>query len=117
MRRRSLEKRLVFTLAFDNGWIDLDDWLYPYFRTGGSKNSFNLSDARLDQMLDWQRAEFDLEERRQLGYEIQRYLLGQRGGSPGLGRACGSDHALDVRQELQVHTVVRQPFPLGQPLD
>jgi len=70
-----LEKRLVFSLAFDNGWIDLDDWLYPYFHTGGSKNSFNLSDARLDEMLDRQRAEFDLETRRQLGYEIQRYLL------------------------------------------
>ena len=70
-----LEKRLVFTLAFDNGWIDLDDWLYPYFHSGGSKNSFNLSDAHLDQMLDRQRAEFDLETRLQLGYEIQRYLL------------------------------------------
>jgi len=70
-----LQKRLVFTLAFDNGWIDLDDWLYPYFHTGGSKNSFNLSDAHLDEMLERQREEFDLGERRQLGYEIQRYLL------------------------------------------
>lgn len=70
-----LEKRLVFSLAFDNGWIDLDDWLYPYFHTGGSKNSFNLSDAHLDEMLDWQREEFDFEKRRELGYEIQHYVL------------------------------------------
>ena len=67
----------AMTWGFDNGWIDLDDWVYPYFRTGGPKNSFKVSDPELDQMLDAQRREFDFERRRDLGYQIQRYLLGE----------------------------------------
>ena len=71
------EKRAdcLFGMAYDNGWIDLDDWLYPYFHSTGSKNSFNLSDPELDRLLDAQRAEFDVEKRRQLGFQIQHYLM------------------------------------------
>jgi peptide/nickel transport system substrate-binding protein len=61
--------------GFDNGWIDLDDWLYPYFHTGGTKNSFLLSDPALDAKLDAQRAEFDTKNRQALGYDLQNYLL------------------------------------------
>ncbi|HET9476320.1 MAG TPA: ABC transporter substrate-binding protein, partial [Dehalococcoidia bacterium] len=64
------------TWGFDNGWIDLDDWCYPYFKTGGPKNSFRVSDPVFDKMLDDQRREFDIEKRKALGYDIQRYLLG-----------------------------------------
>jgi len=64
-----------FAWGFDNGWIDLDDWLYPYFRTDAPKNSFRLSDPKLDELLDAQRIEFDYEKRRQIGLEIQNYLL------------------------------------------
>ncbi len=64
------------TWGFDNGWVDLDDWVFPYFRTDGSKNSFEISDPALDVLLDRQRTEFDIETRRQTGYEIQRYLMG-----------------------------------------
>jgi peptide/nickel transport system substrate-binding protein len=64
-----------FAFAYDNGWIDLDDWLYPYFHTDGPKNESGLSDRTLDGMLEAQREEFDPEERQRLGYEIQRYLL------------------------------------------
>jgi ABC-type transport system substrate-binding protein len=72
-----LEKRpeCLFGMAYDNGWIDLDDWLYPYFHSTGPKNSFGLSDPELDRLLDAQRAEFEIEKRRQLGYDIQHYLL------------------------------------------
>jgi peptide/nickel transport system substrate-binding protein len=70
-----LAKSCVFSLGFDNGWIDLDDWVYPYFHTNGVKNSFNLSEPKLDELLEAQRAEFDFERRQQLGYEIQHYLL------------------------------------------
>jgi ABC-type transport system substrate-binding protein len=66
----------AMTWGFDNGWIDLDDWVYPYFKTDGPKNSFKISDPALDQMLDAQRREFDVDARRQIGYDIQRYLLG-----------------------------------------
>ena len=64
-----------FVFSYDNGWIDLDDWLYPYFHTNGSSNSFGLSDLTLDGMLEAQREEFDFGERQRLGYEIQNYLL------------------------------------------
>ncbi len=70
-----LEKRMVFVFGYDNGWIDLDDWVYPYFHSQGSKNSFMLSDPTLDDMLDAQRVEFDWQRRQQLGYDIQHYLL------------------------------------------
>jgi len=39
------------------------------------KNSFNLADPTLDRMLDNQRAEFDIDKRRELVLEIQDYLL------------------------------------------
>jgi|FLYL01.1.fsa_nt_gi ABC-type transport system substrate-binding protein len=66
----------AMTWGFDNGWIDLDDWVFPYFRTNGPKNSFRVSDPELDKLLDEQRREFDPDRRRELGYQIQRYLLG-----------------------------------------
>jgi peptide/nickel transport system substrate-binding protein len=65
-----------FTWGYDNGWIDLDDWVYPYFKTGGPKNSFKASDPVLDKLLDDSRKEFDLAKRKDIGYQIQRYLLG-----------------------------------------
>jgi len=70
-----LQKRIVFSFSWDNGWLDPDDYLYPYFHSSGSKNSFNLSDPKLDQMLDGQRQEFDVERRRQIVHDIQHYLL------------------------------------------
>ncbi|MBI1885768.1 MAG: ABC transporter substrate-binding protein [Chloroflexi bacterium] len=63
------------TWQYDNGWIDLDDWVYPFFHSRGTKNSFHLKDPQLDRMLDAQRRLFDFEQRRALGWEIQRYLL------------------------------------------
>ncbi|HJX61268.1 MAG TPA: ABC transporter substrate-binding protein [Dehalococcoidia bacterium] len=71
----ALQKRLIFALTFDNGFNDLDDYVYAYFHSNGPKNSFMLADPQLDQMLEGQRAEFDEARRQQLGYEIQRYLL------------------------------------------
>ncbi|KPJ49226.1 MAG: hypothetical protein AMJ38_03745 [Dehalococcoidia bacterium DG_22] len=69
------ERGTPFAFAYDNGWIDLDDWLYPYFHTDGPKNDSGLSDPTLDGMLEAQREEFDFAERHRLGYEIQHYLL------------------------------------------
>jgi ABC-type transport system substrate-binding protein len=63
------------SFGYDNGWIDLDDWVYPYFHTGGTKNSFLLSDPQLDAKLDAERAEFDRTKRQALGIDIQNYLL------------------------------------------
>ena len=79
--------------GFDNGWIDLDDWVYPYFHSTGSKNSFRLKDPDLDKLLDAQRREFDIEKRRQLGYQIQRYLLGLEGDGMQKGAHARVDYA------------------------
>ena len=80
------------TWGFDNGWIDLDDWCYPYFKTDGPKNSFRVSDAALDKLLDDQRAEFDPARRLQLGYDIQKYLLGETDPMAD-GALCRLDYA------------------------
>jgi peptide/nickel transport system substrate-binding protein len=77
------EGTCTFSFGFDNGWIDLDDWVFPFFKTGSAKNSFRLSDPTLDGMLDNQRTEFDYDARRELGYEIQRYLIQE--GNDGMG--------------------------------
>ena len=79
--------------GFDNGWIDLDDWVYPYFHSTGSKNSFRLNDPDLDKLLDAQRREFDIEKRRQLGYQIQRYILGLEGDGMQKGAHARVDYA------------------------
>jgi len=71
----ALQKRAILLFGYDNGNNDLDDYLYPYFHSTGPKNSFMLADPQLDQMLEAQRVEFDEASRRELGYEIQRYLL------------------------------------------
>jgi peptide/nickel transport system substrate-binding protein len=71
----ALQKRMVFSFNLDNGFLEPDDYLYTYFHSTGPKNSFNLSDPTLDQMLDAQREEFDQERRQQLVHDIQRYLL------------------------------------------
>jgi ABC-type oligopeptide transport system substrate-binding subunit len=70
-----LQKRALLVVGYDNGFNDLDDYVYPYFHSTGVKNSFMLADTALDRLLDAQRAEFDEARRQQIGYEIQRYLL------------------------------------------
>ena len=75
LAQAALQKRGVFSYAYDNGFNDLDDYVYPYFHSMGPRNSFMLADPILDRMLEGQRAEFDRARRQQLGYEIQRYLL------------------------------------------
>lgn len=79
--RADCERGLIYW-GFNNGSIDLDDWVYP-FRTGEPRNLIRLSDPELDVLLDDQRREFNAERRRELGYEIQRYLLGVTGDKPG----------------------------------
>ncbi len=64
-----------FTFGFEDGGLDLDDWLYPHFRSGEPMNTYRVQDAQLDSMLDSERAEFDEDARRKIGLDIQDYLL------------------------------------------
>ena len=59
----------------DSGWLDLDDWLYPYFHSAGVQNSFALRNEDLDALIVAQRAQFNPDDRRNLGLDIQRQLL------------------------------------------
>jgi ABC-type transport system substrate-binding protein len=69
------EGALTFTFGLDDGGVDLDDWLFPQFRSGGALNTYRLQDPQLDHLLDAQRREFDVDARRQLGLDAQEYLL------------------------------------------
>ncbi|MBI5948453.1 MAG: ABC transporter substrate-binding protein [Chloroflexi bacterium] len=59
----------------DSGWIDLDDWVYPYFHSNGTRNSFPLRDTEMDALIDAQRVELDAARRQKIGFDIQRKLL------------------------------------------
>jgi ABC-type transport system substrate-binding protein len=63
------------TLMLEEGGVDLDDWLYPHFRSGQTMNTYRLQDPQLDAILDRTRTEFDSEARRRLGLDAQDYLL------------------------------------------
>ena len=75
MNESNVRGEMPFTWRYDNGWIDLDDWVYPNFHSTSSANVTRVSDPQLDSLLDAQREAFDFEERQDLGYQIQRYLL------------------------------------------
>ncbi len=77
--RRNLEAAsegvVPFTFGFEDGGVDLDEWVYPAFRSGAPDNTYRVQDATLDAMLDKQRQEFDATARRAQGVAIQAYLL------------------------------------------
>lgn len=64
----------------DTGWIDLDDWVYPYFHSAGTANSFPIRDPDLNQLIENQRGELNEENRQQIGYEIQRRIMALHAG-------------------------------------
>lgn len=66
---------VAFTFGFEDGGVDLDDWVYGQFRGGAPGNTYRLQDAALDALLERQRSEFDEEARHKLGLDIQDYLL------------------------------------------
>lgn len=68
------EGTVPFTFMLEDGGVDLDEWLYPHFRSGQPMNTYRLQDPTLDGMLDKQRAEFDADARREIGLDIQEYL-------------------------------------------
>ncbi|HET7737582.1 MAG TPA: ABC transporter substrate-binding protein [Tepidiformaceae bacterium] len=59
----------------DDGNVDLDDWVYPYFHSQGTKNTFPLRDADTDSLIERQRLELDEDARRAIGFDIQRRML------------------------------------------
>lgn len=78
--RRMFAGEAPWVAGSDSGWIDLDDWLYPYFHSAGTNNSFPLRDESLDRLIISQRTELDESARRNIGFEVQRKLLGLHAG-------------------------------------
>jgi peptide/nickel transport system substrate-binding protein len=78
--KRLLTNNAPWAAGPDDGWVDLDDWVYPYFHSAGPRNSFALRDGDLDALIAAQRAEMDRENRRSIGFDIQRRLLGLNAG-------------------------------------
>lgn len=70
------EGAVLFTFGLEGAGADLDDHVYQ-FRSGQTANTYRNEDATLDDMIDRQRSEFDEDARRQIGHDIQQYLLGK----------------------------------------
>ena len=81
LSRRLLEGEAPWAVGVDNGWIELDDWLYPYFHSEGAGNTFALRDEEMDALLEAQRAELSSGARRELAYDAQRRLLDMNVGA------------------------------------
>lgn len=75
LAQRLLEGEAPWAAGVDNGWLELDDWLYPYFHREGSANTFVLRDEDLEALIEEQRAEMSGERRQEIAYEAQRRLL------------------------------------------
>ena len=75
MAERLLQGEAPWAVGVDNGWIELDDWLYPYFHRDGNANTFVLRDEALDGLIEEQRAEMSSERRQEIGFDVQRRLL------------------------------------------
>ncbi len=73
--QRLLSLNAPWVVGPDDGWVDLDDRVYPYFHSEGTKNSFPLRDKEMDALIVAQRVELNEDKRRAIGYEIQRKLL------------------------------------------
>ncbi len=69
------EGTVSFTFMLEDGGVDLDEWLYPHFRSGAPMNTYRLQDPTLDALLDKQRGEFDDDVRHKIGLDLQEYLL------------------------------------------
>ena len=59
------------------GWNDPDSYLYRYFIPGQPLNASGVNDPKLTEMIRLQRRTFDVPRRKQIVFDIQRYLADQ----------------------------------------
>lgn len=78
--RAMIQQQAPWVAGPDTGRLDLDDWVYPYYHSAGTNNSFPVRDAELDGLIERQRVELQEDARRDLGYEIQRRILNLHAG-------------------------------------
>ncbi len=58
-------------------WLDPDSYLYRYYMPGQITNASGVNDPKLSEMIRLQRRTFDVAKRREMIYDIQRYLAQQ----------------------------------------
>ncbi len=67
----------MLAIGLQTPYTEPDNYLYGPYYPGHFKNQSHVNDPKLAQMLDEQRRTLDTETRRQLIYDIQRYLGAQ----------------------------------------
>jgi peptide/nickel transport system substrate-binding protein len=58
-------------------WVDPESYLYRYYMPGEPLNVMNVNDPKLTEMIKIQRRTFDVAKRKQIIWDIQRYLAEQ----------------------------------------
>ena len=58
-------------------WVDPEAYLYRYYMPGEPLNVMNVNDPKLTEMIRLQRRTFDVAKRKQILWDIQRYLAEQ----------------------------------------
>jgi ABC-type transport system substrate-binding protein len=58
-------------------WVDPEAYFYRPYMPGEALNVMNVNDPKLTEMIRLQRRTFDVSKRRQIVYDIQRYLAEQ----------------------------------------
>jgi ABC-type transport system substrate-binding protein len=58
-------------------WADPDSYLYRYFIPGQPLNASGVNDSKLTEMIKLQRRTFNVAKRREIIYDIQRYISQQ----------------------------------------
>ncbi|PYM03384.1 MAG: hypothetical protein DMD82_17020, partial [Candidatus Rokuibacteriota bacterium] len=58
-------------------WTDPDSYLYRYYMPGQASNAGGVNDPRLTEMIRRERRTFNVANRREILYDIQRYLSQQ----------------------------------------
>jgi ABC-type transport system substrate-binding protein len=61
-------------LGLRGAWTDPESYFYCWFMPGQPLNVWNINDPKLIDMIKLQRRTFDVAKRKQIVYDIQRYL-------------------------------------------
>jgi peptide/nickel transport system substrate-binding protein len=64
-------------LGLRGGWADPEAYLYRWYMPGQPLNVWGVNDPKLTDMIKLQRRTFDVPKRKQVIYDIQRYLADQ----------------------------------------
>ncbi|MDR1998544.1 MAG: ABC transporter substrate-binding protein, partial [Frankiaceae bacterium] len=95
-----------YTLAYgpNSGLASPDEWLTSFYKSGSTRNAFNVNDAKLDQMIANQRTILDPAQRAKVLHDTAVYI-----GENVLGPVTGFQAAGITFQAPWVHNVYGAP--------